>query len=173
MKRKLINTVYYDSLYYACEFPYEEYKEMCEDCGWTCHKEDSPGYWEDMAELAENEWGDFEANMEYSKFKGQPCMITGTLGLWHGTPTIIPVLCDDIMAAIKRCLDCNYQIEYTIELKDGHINVNVSHHDGTNCFEIWLLSEKGKREVQRPMYQWQKDYEPKRWWFKNIYGYLF
>ena len=51
--------------------------------------------------------------------------------------------------------------------------MNFTHHDGTNCFEIHLLSKKGIREANRPIYEWKKDYEPKRWWFKNIYGWLY
>ena len=173
MKRNIINTTYFDSLYYGNEYSYEEYKEMCEECGWECHEEGSTGYWRDMAELTESDWDAFKGNMEYSKYKGQPCMITGALGLWNGHPTIVPVKCDDIMEAIEKCLDNNYSFEYEILLKDGHIEVNVSHHDGTNCFEIHLLSKKGIKESSRPIYEWEKDYEPKRWWFKNIYGYLY
>ena len=145
---------------------------MCEECDWDCHEEDSEGYWEDMARLTERDWDDFKSNMEYSKFKGQKCMITGSLGLWNGHPTIVPVLCNDIMEAIERCLDCNCQIEYEIILEDGHVEVQVHHHDGTNCFEIWLLSKKGLKEIERPKYECE-DYNPNRTWFKNIYGWLY
>ena len=163
----------FDSTYYGTSFPYDEYVDMCEECGWTCHEEGSNGYWDDMARLTEDDWDCFKDNMAYSKFKGQKCMITGSLGLWHGNPTIVPVLCDDIMEAIERCINCSYQIEYEISLENGHVEVQVHHHDGTNCFEIWLLSKKGQREVERPIYKWEKDYEPKRDWFKLINGYLF
>ena len=173
MKRKLVNTTYFDSLYYGTEFPYKDYREMCEECERDCHEENSPEWWQDMQELTDEEWDCFKDNMRYSKFKGLPCMITGSLGLRHGNPTIVPVKCDDIMEAIEKCLDNNYPFEYVISLKDGHIEVDVTHHDGTNCFEIHLLSKKGIREANRPIYEWEKDYEPKRWWFKNIYGYLY
>ena len=99
-------------------------------------------------------------------------MITGSLGLWNGHPTIVPVLCNDIMEAIERCLDCNCQIEFEIILEDGHVEVQVHHHDGTNCFEIWLLSKKGLKEIERPKYEYE-DYNPNRTWFKNIYGWLY
>ena len=145
---------------------------MCEECDWDCHEEDSEGYWRDMARLTEHDWEDFKSNMTYSKFKGQKCMIVGSLGLWNGNPTIVPVLCNDIMEAIERCLDCNCQIEYEIILEDGHVEVQVHHHDGTNCFEIWLLSKKGLKEIERPKYECE-DYNPNRTWFKNIYGWLY
>ena len=171
MKRNIIkNCVLYDS---QADWEYEEYKDFCEEMGLPVYPEDSEEYWNFINCQREYEWDDFKANMEYSAFKGQPCMITGSLGLWHGHPTIVPVLCDDIMSAIDKCLDNNYSYECDITLNDGHIDVNVYHHDGTNCFEIWLLSKKGQREVERPIYKWEKDYEPKRDWFKLIDGYLF
>lgn len=172
MKRQIVKTTLFDSLNYYTNFPYDEYVDMCKECDWDCHEEDSEGYWEDMARLTERDWDDFKSNMEYSKFKGQKCMITGSLGLWNGHPTIVPVLCNDIMEAIERCLDCNYQIEYEIILEDGHVEVQVHHHDGTNCFEIWLLSKKGLKEIERPKYECE-DYNPNRTWFKNIYGWLY
>ena len=172
MKKQLVKTTLFDSLNYYTNFPYDEYVDMREECDWACHEEDSEGYWEDMARLTERDWDDFKSNMEYSKFKGQKCMITGSLGLWNGHPTIVPVLCNDIMEAIERCLDCNCQIEYEIILEDGHVEVQVHHHDGTNCFEIWLLSKKGLKEIERPKYECE-DYNPNRTWFKNIYGWLY
>lgn len=173
MKRQLINTTYFDSLYYGTKFSYEEYKEMCEECERTCHEEDSPEWWEDMQELTEEDWDCFEANMKYSEYNEQPCMIVGSLGLWHGTHHIVPVKCNSIMEAIKKCLSPNYDFECEVKLQDGHIEVNITHHDGTNCFEIHLLSKKGIKESSRPIYEYEKDYEPKPYWFKKIWGYLY
>ena len=172
MKKQLVKTMLFDSTYYGTSFPYDEYVDMCEECGWTCHEEGSNGYWEDMARLTEDDWDCFKDNMAYSKFKGQKCMITGSLGLWHGNPTIVPVLCDDIMQAIEKCLDNNFAYECEIVLNEGHLDVNIHHHDGTNCFEIWLLSKKGLKEIERPKYDYE-DYNPNRTWFKNIYGWLY
>lgn len=174
-KRDMKKVIVKDCVLYDSQesFEYEDYKEFCEEMELKVYPEDSADYWSFVEHERQNNWDDFNANMEFCKFKGQPCMITGQLGLWNRTPTIVPVLCDDIMAAIKKCLDNNFAFECEIILTDGHVNVNVHHHDGTNCFEIHLLSKKGEREVARPIYQWDKDYEPKRWWFKNIYGWLF
>ena len=173
MKRKLINTTYFDSLYYTLEFGYKEYKEMCEECDWTCHEEDSPGYWEDMQRLTEDDWDCFKENMYYSRYKNMPCMIVGSDGLWDGRHTIVPVKCDDIMEAIDKCLNQNFSYEYDIRTVDGHIEVNLTHHDGTNCYEIYLLSKRGIKEANRPIYEWYKDYEPKPYWFKKIWDYLY
>lgn len=171
MKRNIIkNCVLYDS---QADYSYEDYYEYCKDMGITAYPEGSEDYWDFIARQHEDDWDCFKDNMAYSKFKGQPCMITGSLGLWNGNPTIVPVLCDDIMEAIEKCLNNRFSFECDITLNDGHIDVNIYHHDGTNCFEIWLLSKKGQREVERPIYKWEKDYEPKRGWFKLINGYLF
>lgn len=171
MKRNIIkNCVLYDS---QADWEYEEYLDYCEEMGIEPAEEDSAEYYEFMSRQHEDDWDCFKDNMAYSKFKGQPCMITGSLGLWNGNPTIVPVLCDDIMEAIEKCLNNRFSFECDITLNDGHIDVNIHHHDGTNCFEIWLLSKKGQREVERPIYKWEKDYEPKKDWFKLINGYLF
>lgn len=172
MKREKIikDCVLYDS---QADYSYEDYCENCDDNGIEPEGKDSDDYWDFVSRMHDYDFGDFKANMEYSPLKGQPCMITGSLGLWHGRPTIVPVLCSDIMKAIEKCLDNNFDFECEIILNDGHLDVNVHHHDGTNCYEIWLLSERGKKEVARPIYQWEKDYEPKRNWFKLIRGYLF
>ena len=99
-------------------------------------------------------------------------MITGSLGLWNGRPTIAPVLCNNLVEAIEKCFGSCDDLE--VNLENGHLEVLAKHHDGTNCFEIHILSKKGLREVERPKYTWcGEEYEPKPYWFKNIYGYLF
>ena len=172
MKRgKLIkDCVLYDS---TEEWSYEDYKEFCEEMGITPAPEGSDKYYEAVCRQRNNDWDDFEANMKYAGMNNTPCMITGTLGLWNGRPDIIPVKCDTIMDAIHKCLDNGYSYDCDIVLNDGHIDVNVHHHDGTNCFEIHLLSKRGEIESERPIYKWEKDYEPKPYWFKKIWGYLF
>ena len=171
MKKQIVkDCVLYDSTEI---WDYDDYKEFCEEMGYPVHPYDSPGYWDAVRRQQDNDWEDFQANMGCSGLNNQPCMITGTLGLWNGRPDIIPVKCDSIMEAIEKCLNNSYSYECDIVLNDGHLDVNIHHHDGTNCFEIWLLSKKGQREVERPVYKWEKDYEPKRDWFKLINGHLF
>ena len=170
MKKKLVNYTIYDS---TEEISYEDYKEFCEDMGYHVCPEDSEGYWDAVWRQKENDWEDFTNNLEYARTGYEPCMLMGSVGLWNGRRDIVPMLCDNIYDAVMKALSGNYDKEVTVELNDGHLDVYVSHHDGTHSFEIWLLSEKGKVEVERPIYKWEKDYEPKRWWFKKIYGYLF
>ena len=141
--------------------------------GYPVYPDESREYYDAVWRQKENDWEDFESNLKYARSKYEPCMLLGSVGLWNGRRDIVPMLCDNIYDAVMKALSGNYDKEVEITLNNGHIDVFVHHHDGTHCLEIWLLSEKGKVEVERPIYKWEKDYEPKRWWFKNIYGYLF
>ena len=171
MKRKKVNLLYFDSLWYL-DFPYKEYVEMCHDEEREPHAENSEGYWDDIYRHTEWDWEDFCSNMLYGEYKNSRCMITGSLGLWNGRPTITPVLCDNLLDAIKKCISGRSIDDWEVKTEDGHIEVLAHHHDGTNCFEIHLLSKKGEREVEREKYLYE-DFNVKPWWFKNIYGYLF
>lgn len=171
MKRKIVNTTYFDSFWYL-DFSYEEYKEMCEDYGWPVQEEGSAGYWDDIHHCTENDWDCFKDNFAYGPYKNAKCMITGNLGLWNGHPSITPVLCDNILDAVKKCISGRSIEDWDIKSVDGHIEVNAYHHDGTNAFQIHLLSKRGLEEVERPKYCYE-DYEPKPYWFKKLYGYLY
>lgn len=167
MERKKINYVAYDSSYYPC---YEDYVENCIDNGIEPAEEDSQAYWDWASEMNRLDWEDFLSNLHFSK-NNQPCMVTGRLGLWHGAKSIVPQVFEDVEDAIyKIARQAGY---LKVSLQDGHLVVEQSHHDGCNYFEINLLSAKGMKEVERPCYQYERDYAPKKWWFKNIYGYLF
>lgn len=170
MKRNLVKTTYYDSMEYL-NISYEDYKEWCDEMDEEIHPEDSPEYWEQCYRIFENDWDDFEDNMEYSAWN-LPCMITGVLGLWNGRPTIEPVYCETLIEAIQKCFSgCD---DAEVILENGYITVLGKHHDGTNVFEIHILSKKGLIEVERPMYVIHgEEYNIKPFWFKNIYGYLF
>jgi len=171
MKRKVVNSVYFDSFWWL-NFTYDEYLQMCKDCEREPNPEGSREYWDDIYEETVNDWDCFCDNMEYGPFKDCKCMITGNLGLWNGRPTIIPVLCDNPLEAIKKCINERGIDDWEVKTEDGHIEVLAHHHDGTNCFEIHLLSKKGEREVEREKYLYE-DYDIKPWWFKKIYGYLY
>lgn len=173
MKRKLIKQSLYDSEAYTF-IDYAEYKQICDDYEWECHEENSPAYWEDINRLTDDDWDCFIDNLRYSKYNNSKYMILGSVGRWNGRYDIVPVLVDNLETAIMKCLNMNGDIHYEIKLEEGKITVVVAHHDGTDSFEIRLLSKKGEREINRPCYWWNgKDYEPKKDWFKNIYGYLF
>lgn len=168
-KKVFRNGNYFDSMAWL-NVSYEDYLEMCEEMEIEPKEEGSSEQIEEVIEYMNDDFGDFKSNLKYSKWN-VPCMITGSLGLWNGRPTIVPVLCDNLVEAIEKCFGSCDDLE--VNLENGHLEVLAKHHDGTNCFEIHILSKKGLREVERPIYKYEKDFEPKPYWFKNIYGYLF
>lgn len=170
MKRNKPNVLLFDSQWYL-NFDYKDYVAECEDNGKTPCEENSDGYWKWIYNQTEMEWDDFLDNIKYSEYYNCPFMITGTLGLWMGNRDILPVYCNNLYDAITKCLCCSSINDWDIHQENGYIVVNAHHHDGTNSFEIHLLSKKGMNEVERNKYLYE-DYEPKPYWFKNIYGYI-
>ena len=168
-KKVFRNGNYFDSMAWL-NVSYEDYLEMCKENGMEPKKEGSFEQIEEVIEYMTINFDDFKSNLKYSKWN-IPCMITGSLGLWNGCPTITPVLCNNLVEAIEKCFGSCDDLE--VNLENGHLEVLAKHHDGINCFEIHILSKKGLREVERPIYEYEKDFEPKPYWFKNIYGYLF
>lgn len=166
--RTKMDYVVFDSDY---DYSYEDYVEYCEMNDMTPDAKDSMGYWDYVNEEHEVDWDCFRENLRFSENNGK-CMVTGVLGLWDGRPHIVPEVFDTITEAIDKI--CNVSFDYNLEvrLKDGYLQVRQGHHDGVNWFEIHLLSAKGCKEVERPCYE-DKDFQPKKWWFKNIYGYLY
>lgn len=170
MKKEIINTTYLDSRWYL-DYKYEDYVRDCEDLGITPCEENSNGYWDYISEETNINCEDFFDNLEYSPINNTPCMVVGSVGRWNGNFEIVPVLFDNISDAIHKCL--NGADDYEIVLKDGYITVYGYHHDGCNSFEIHILSKKGMKEIDRPKYEYDENYNVKPWWFKKIYGYLF
>ena len=65
--------------------------------------------------------------------------ISGVLGLWDGQHTIEPETSPDIRSAIYRCIGRDGEIMSPEDINfDGAdtVTLSVSHHDGTNNFEI-------------------------------------
>lgn len=169
MKKEIVNTTYYDSMAWM-DYSYEDYLEWCEEMDEEPAEDESSEFYDWCQRTNELDWDDFKANMKYSAYANVPCMITGALGLWWGRPTINPVKCNSIVEAVEKCIGSCDDAE--IKLEDGHIEVLAKHHDGTNVFEIHILSKKGIERSECAERNWE-DYNVKPYWFKNIYGYLY
>jgi len=65
-------------------------------------------------------------------------LINGVLGLWDGKKRIQPTPCSDIRSAIWKCIGRDGEImsPNDIEFDGETVLLKVSHHDGTNNFEI-------------------------------------
>ena len=170
--RILLQNTLYDSRYYAL-MPYEDYAKMCSEEDVSPKPKDSQAYYDDIADRTDTELDDFKSNLEDSEYN-KPCILTGYDELWNGQNTLCPVIYNSLLEGIEdimRRADCD---DWKIILTEGYLELRGLHHDGTNIYELHLLSAKGRKEIGRPKYTWEgHDYDPKPDWFKNIYGWLY
>ena len=103
---------------------------------------------EEISEYYAENIDDFLANMQYAKDKdgndlwGAKVVISGTLGLWDGTKTIVPEVARNFERALWACIDrCCY---CTIYKEYSKIVVKATHHDGTNVFTLQFLTENAE-----------------------------
>ena len=162
------------TLFNNYDYDFEEYKELYQDCYDLTDEEMAEVADDDIYnylwECLESEWEDLSLNLSYSKFD-KPCVVLGSLGLWNGNKSIVPVVCDNVSSAIDKCVNgCDY-----IEVRQvcGHIEVSAIHHDGTNTFEIHLLNGKGISAMERIKYGDGKADLSCRCYHKAIKGYVY
>lgn len=116
----------------------------------------------------EIQWDGLKYELKNNTQAQQPCVVTGQLGLWHGNVTIEPKVFDNIYGAVMACV---HNMDYiTIKQINGYIEVNCTHHDGTNVFEIHLLNNKGIKATEN--YNSNADLLKKHY-HKAIKGYIF
>ena len=125
---------------------YEEYKENCEANDLEPQGEGSGDYWDFVSESRSIEYDTFILNMQSSAQAQQPCLLTGSCGLWDGTHEIIPYKFRNVISAIvKAYKSCD---DLIVNQEDGVIKVESFHHDGRNRFEIRPLTEYGKQALE-------------------------
>jgi len=145
MKRTIYsNYDLYDNFDDTKQFIMDEYPELCEvevedaktheihmepsdSKVWDFIYNDDSWYWDET-------WSELK-----NFFKDDHVIFFGTVGTWRGNFAggKIGYFEDLVQDAIQ---DCDY-VEFTDE--DGHLYLRCSHHDGTNDFEIKVLSQKG------------------------------
>ena len=125
---------------------YEEYKENCEVNEIEPQGEGSDDYWDFVSESCSIEYDTFILNMHDSVQAKQPCLLTGSCGLWDGTREIMPYKFSNVISAIvKAYKSCD---DLIVKQEDGVIKVESFHHDGRNRFEIRPLTEHGKQMLK-------------------------
>ena len=94
----------------------------------------------DFEELVNNQLGTFIED------EG-PFILFGSLGLWNGRPSVCKIVKDmsDLGSAFKDT-DLSNIVIYD---ENGHLHIQASHHDGTNCFELRKLNKKGIAYYER------------------------
>lgn len=154
------------------DYDYADYVDWCEINDIEPEGENSYAFFEwCIEETKQNTECDWE-NLEYTNADKNlmPFFVTGTLGRWDGRPEVYSTkifygLSEAIKAAIGSADD------YEVYLENGVVYVNGFHHDGTNCFEIHLLSKKGLDAIQRKIDNYRihdYDFEVKDYWFKKF-----
>lgn len=68
-------------------------------------------------------------------------VVCGELGLWHGRKKIVPTRMSNLISAVYMCNKDAYETK--VSLVDGHIEMAVTHHDGTNNYKIYKLNNRG------------------------------
>lgn len=139
--KKVKQMLYSDNCYTYEDFKMylNEYKD--EDwCDWEDTDEDFYR-WESLQ--LEQDLDDLLCNLKYTKANNQQCLIVGRLGLWYGKRDIESTHCYNLCDAIKKCIsgDC---IVKRIERVGNSVEIDTAHHDGYNCFTIFILSDKGE-----------------------------
>ena len=129
----------------------EEIKELCEVNEIEVPVEGDSRYWEMVGDFRSWDYDDFEATLKTSKKLPGLIVITGELGLWDGTHTIIPVMMD--MAADPMKVFRKFALASDFEMRIGYdkegLFVTVHHHDGTNRFHIKEVTTAGQRYLER------------------------
>lgn len=87
-------------------------------------------------------------NLKYSKpIKNRVCAIVGSVGTWRGRFEIEPTFCNNIVDAMYKCMNgCELR---SIERIGNRIDISVYHHDGSNSFSIYFLSDIGEDRYYR------------------------
>lgn len=163
------------TIYNNFDFDFNEYKEFYQEAYELTDEEMSEvsdyEVYEFISDNLNDAWNDTLCNLKNSRFGGSPCVITGTLGLWHGRPTIAPVCCNNIVDAINKCVD---NMDYIIlKQMNGHLEVTGIHHDGRNCFEIHLLNDKGVKAMNNINEGWGSANVSLRTYHKAIDDFIF
>jgi len=149
-----------------------EVEEHCEANNMEVPEKGSEG-WNNIEEfIREGDYEYFEDEMTSCELSKGPVVITGSLGLWYGRREIAACYKTNLWEAIQKCFgtDMAYYKVY-LDLTDGALHVNTSHHDGTNCFEIRALSKKGIAHTERTIRYPMKDedtFDAKPYMFRKI-----
>ena len=131
--------------------PWETYtdkaiREMAMDCRWVDSEEE-------ITESLLQQWRDEEMEIDWETeklmlddyFYGKEVEFIGNVGLWHGVYEAKEK--GDFWKLFDKAMkDCDY---FRIYDTNGHLYLTCSHHDGTNHFEIKVVTDKGYTVLPR------------------------
>lgn len=93
--------------------------------------------WEEMNFLNDIYFDDAMHELKHF-FEGKALLVCGDVGRWNGSRSAGKVI--DVDELYKCWTDCDYISIYD---EDGHLFIKASHHDGTNFWEVKILTETG------------------------------
>lgn len=137
------------------QYTYEDYKEWCDECDVDCiYEEGSTEFYDWVHEQIDEDIHCDKINMKDSEYAERNFIITGSLGLWDGKHNIRPVFEHGLCEAIDKFISGRDIWDFDVFLNDDedYITVHAKHHDGTNVFEIHMLTREGAEA-------WEKAYE--------------
>ena len=133
----------------------------------------------DEVELGYETLGDEIRHYE-RKYGLRPYLVRGQLGLWNGVFPGGQVIYG-LSQAIGKCLEDNNRVYQS----GRRLCVSAAHHDGTNQFEIFELTEKGeawyinatnrcctREEICETLYNNRGKYCVNVEMFNNVYGWM-
>lgn len=140
-------------LYNENDYTEQYYNDVIEDleeyglpCDWEKDNENDFYDWE--CTQKQQDLDDLLLNLKYSQpIKDRICVIVGSVGTWRGRFEIEPTFCLNIVDAVRKCMDgCELR---SIERIGNRIDISVYHHDGSNNFSIYFLSDIGEGRYLR------------------------
>lgn len=96
-------------------------------------------------------WEDYASIFKLNDF--YDCLLIGTVGLWHGTHKSCAYISEPKELREKFS---NYDI-IRFKKDKNKLFVELSHHDGTHCFEIKRINKKGMDRLSS-IYSGDEDY---------------
>ena len=120
---------------------YNDYKDIQEELGNPIGKKDSREFEEWLNDFSSDNYFFFKEMIEDSEYNEPMAIILGITGGWRGDREIVPENCDSLLDAINLCSRNVDDIE--IAVTEDYFEVIAMHHDGTNYFKIYLLSDVG------------------------------
>lgn len=142
-----------ERLYNENDYTEQYYYDVIDDiisiegeCRWDKDSLDDRFDWE--CEQKEQDLDCLFMNLKYSKpIKNRMCAIVGSVGTWRGRFEIEPTFCNNIVDAMYKCMNgCELR---SIERIGNRIDISVYHHDGSNSFSIYFLSDIGEDRYYR------------------------
>jgi hypothetical protein len=92
--------------------------------------------------LDASEWEDASSFLKELDKQADAFIIFGSMGLWDGNHEIIPEKETGLMVILDKLIDGKDSID--ISLVDGHIEFTGGHHDGSNSYNIYGITQEGE-----------------------------